>query len=137
MGLQPTLAPFISDMGERLADAHLAIARAGASTVTELGVAGRPAILIPYPYAMDDHQTANAKEVAGTGAGWSFAESQLTAEALAAKIAELASSPAMLRDAAARAAASSRPQAAAALADLVESVGGLAPAPSSSRETAA
>ncbi|MBI1210637.1 MAG: undecaprenyldiphospho-muramoylpentapeptide beta-N-acetylglucosaminyltransferase [Alphaproteobacteria bacterium] len=128
IGVRPTLAPFISDMGERLAAAHLVISRAGASTVTELEIVGRPALLIPYPYAMDDHQTANAGEIETSGAGWMLPEAGLTAEMLAAKITELANAPAMLSDAAAKAAGLGRPQAAAALADLVETVGGLKPA---------
>jgi len=128
IGVRPTLAPFISDMGDRLAAAHLVISRAGASTVTELEIVGRPALLIPYPYAMDDHQTANASEIAASGAGWSLPEAGLTAEMLAAKITELANAPAMLSDAAAKAAGLGRPQAASALADLVETVGGLKPA---------
>jgi UDP-N-acetylglucosamine--N-acetylmuramyl-(pentapeptide) pyrophosphoryl-undecaprenol N-acetylglucosamine transferase len=128
IGLQPTLAPFISDMGDRLAAAHLVISRAGASTVTELEIVGRPSLLIPYPFAMDDHQTANANEIAASGAGWMVAEAGLTAEILAGKITELANAPAMLSDAAAKAAGLGRPQAAVALADLVESVGGLKPA---------
>jgi UDP-N-acetylglucosamine--N-acetylmuramyl-(pentapeptide) pyrophosphoryl-undecaprenol N-acetylglucosamine transferase len=128
IGVRPTLAPFISDMGDRLAAAHLVISRAGASTVTELEIVGRPALLIPYPYAMDDHQSANASEIAASGAGWSLPEAGLTAEMLAAKITELANAPAMLSDAAAKAAGLGRPQAASALADLVETVGSLKPA---------
>ncbi len=129
IGLKPTLAPFITDMGQRLAAAHLVISRAGASTVTELEIVGRPALLIPYPHAMDDHQTANASEIAASGAGWMLPEAGLTAEILATKIKELADAPAMLSDAAAKAAGLGRPQAAAALADLVESVGGMSSTP--------
>lgn len=128
IGAKPTLAPFISDMGDRLAAAHLVISRAGASTVTELEIVGRPALLIPYPYAMDDHQTANASEIAASGAGWMLPEAGLTAETLAAKITELANAPAVLSDAAAKAAGLGRPRAAAALADLVETVGAFKPA---------
>ena len=134
--MEPVLAPFINDMGERLASAHLVISRAGASTVTELCNVGRPAILIPYPFAMDDHQTANAEEVAAAGAGWVLREAGLTAEILATKLVELAANPVMLSDAAAKAASLGRPNAAAALADLVESVGRLAPDQQSSRESA-
>jgi UDP-N-acetylglucosamine--N-acetylmuramyl-(pentapeptide) pyrophosphoryl-undecaprenol N-acetylglucosamine transferase len=129
VGVHPTLAPFIKDMGDKFAAAHLVISRAGASTVTELEIVGRPALLIPYPYAMDDHQTANANEIAASGAGWMLPEAGLTAEMLAAKITELANAPAVLSDAAAKAADLGRPRAAAALADLVETVGGLKPAP--------
>ena len=137
IGLRPTLVPFIGDMGEQLARAHLVISRAGASSVTELAIVGRPSLLIPYPHAMDDHQAANAGEIAAMGAGWMLAEAGLTAEILAAKINELASAPAMLSDAAAKAASLGRPRAAAALADLVESVGGLGTGPTTPRESAA
>jgi UDP-N-acetylglucosamine--N-acetylmuramyl-(pentapeptide) pyrophosphoryl-undecaprenol N-acetylglucosamine transferase len=125
MGVQPTLASFFGDMGARLAAAHLVIARAGASTVTELAAVGRPAILVPYPFAMDDHQTANAHEMADAGAAWAFAEKGLTADVLAEKIGELARNPALLEAAAAKALSLGRNDAAARLADLVEEVGGL------------
>ena len=59
-GIAAELSPFFPDVAEKLAAAHLVIARAGASTVAELAVAGRPAILVPLPGAIDDHQTANA-----------------------------------------------------------------------------
>lgn len=125
MGLTPALAPFFGDMGERLAAAHLVISRAGASTVTELCVAGRPAILVPYPFAMDDHQSANANEMMEAGAAWPFVEKRLTAEMLAEKIAELARNPTLLETAAAKALSLGQPNAAARLADLVDEVGGL------------
>ena len=58
---RPSCKPSSTDVPERLASAHLVICRSGASTVAELAAAGRPAILVPYPYATDDHQTANAR----------------------------------------------------------------------------
>lgn len=125
LGLRPTLASFFGDMGERLAAAHLVISRAGASTVTELAAVGRPAILIPYPHAMDDHQTANAREMAEAGAAWTFAEAALVADVLAAKITELAQNPVLLETAAAKALSLGRRDAASRLADLVEEVGKL------------
>ncbi|MBL9099073.1 MAG: undecaprenyldiphospho-muramoylpentapeptide beta-N-acetylglucosaminyltransferase [Alphaproteobacteria bacterium] len=125
IGLSPTLSSFFSDMGERLAAAHLVISRAGASTVTELAAVGRPSLLIPYPFAMDDHQSANAREMADAGAAWAFKEAGLSAETLAAKIIELAQSPVLLETAAAKALSLGRRDAAARLADLVEEVGGL------------
>ncbi len=67
-GVSCELAPFFSDMPERLHAAHLVIARAGASSVTELAAMGRPAILVPLAIAMDDHQTANAEAIANAGA---------------------------------------------------------------------
>ena len=66
-----------TDVPERLARAHLAICRAGASTVAELAAIGRPAVLIPYPYATDDHQTANARAFAEAGGGWVIAQPEL------------------------------------------------------------
>lgn len=125
MGVTPTLAAFFSDMGERLSVAQLVVSRAGASTVTELCAVGRPAILVPYPFAMDDHQSANAREMADAGAAWTFGEKGLTAEVLAEKIAELARNPALLEAAAAKALSLGRSDAAQRLADLVEDVGGL------------
>jgi UDP-N-acetylglucosamine--N-acetylmuramyl-(pentapeptide) pyrophosphoryl-undecaprenol N-acetylglucosamine transferase len=125
IGLQPTLAPFFSDMGERLAAAHLVISRAGASTVTELCAVGRPSILIPYPFAMDDHQSVNAGQLAADGAAWAFKEADLTADQLAAKVTELAQNPVLLEAAAAKALSLGRSDAASRLADLVDEVGGL------------
>ena len=112
-----------------VAAAHLVICRAGASTVTELCVVGRPAMLVPYPFAMDDHQSANAREMAEGGAAWAFVEKGLTAEMLAGQIAEVSRNPTLLEAAAAKALSLGRPNAAARLADLVEEVGGLRAAP--------
>lgn len=125
MGLQPTLASFFTDMGERLASAHLIISRAGASTVTELCAIGRPSILIPYPFAMDDHQSVNAAQLAHEGAAWAFKEADLTADQLAGKVTELAQNPVLLEAAAAKALSLGRSDAASRLADLVDQVGGL------------
>jgi UDP-N-acetylglucosamine--N-acetylmuramyl-(pentapeptide) pyrophosphoryl-undecaprenol N-acetylglucosamine transferase len=96
------------------------LVRAGASTVAEITVAGRPAIYVPYPHAADDHQRYNAEAVAAAGAGWAIAQPQLTADALAARLVELAHRPQELAHAAAAARAFGRPDAARALADLVE-----------------
>jgi UDP-N-acetylglucosamine--N-acetylmuramyl-(pentapeptide) pyrophosphoryl-undecaprenol N-acetylglucosamine transferase len=83
------LMPFFADLPARLGRADLVIARAGASTVAELLAAGRPAILIPYPYAADDHQTANALRLERAGAAVRIAERELTSHALAATLATL------------------------------------------------
>ncbi|MFQ5783294.1 MAG: undecaprenyldiphospho-muramoylpentapeptide beta-N-acetylglucosaminyltransferase [Alphaproteobacteria bacterium] len=114
------LAVFFNDMPARLAAAHLAIARAGASTVAELTAAGRPAILVPYPHAIDDHQSANARAVEAAAGGWLMPQTEFTPEALAARLATLFEAPGRLATAAAAARAASRPHAAALLADLVE-----------------
>ncbi|MFN4089984.1 MAG: undecaprenyldiphospho-muramoylpentapeptide beta-N-acetylglucosaminyltransferase [Alphaproteobacteria bacterium] len=117
-GVDAELASFFADMPERLAAAHLVIARAGASTVAELGAAGRPAILVPYPFAMDDHQSANARAVAD--AAWVRPQRDLAAADLARLLAELMDDPAALAARAAAATAHGRPDAARLLADLVE-----------------
>jgi UDP-N-acetylglucosamine--N-acetylmuramyl-(pentapeptide) pyrophosphoryl-undecaprenol N-acetylglucosamine transferase len=119
-GLQAELSPFFQDVAGKLAEAHLVIARAGASTVAELAVAGRPAILVPLPGAIDDHQTANARALAAAGGAWVIPQPGFTAETLAAKLTELASAPAALSAASAAARTQARSDAAARLADLVE-----------------
>ena len=115
-----TLAPFFADVAGLLAGAHLVIARAGASTVAELAVVGRPAVLVPLPGAIDDHQSANATALADTGGAWVMAQSGVTPATLAEKLAFLLGDPAGLEAAAGIAASAGRPDAAARLADLVE-----------------
>jgi UDP-N-acetylglucosamine--N-acetylmuramyl-(pentapeptide) pyrophosphoryl-undecaprenol N-acetylglucosamine transferase len=80
---------FFRDMPERLERAHLLICRAGASTIAELAAVGRPALLIPYPHAMDDHQSANARAFAEAGGGWVVPQKELSAKGLARRLAEL------------------------------------------------
>ena len=77
------LMTYIADMPAKLAEAHLVIARAGASTIAELTAAGRPAILVPLPIATDDHQTANAREMAKAGGARMIAQDEFTPETLA------------------------------------------------------
>ena len=119
-GIAAELAPFFADVANRLATAHLVIARAGASTVAELAVAGRPSVLVPLPAAIDDHQTANARALAQTGAAWLFRQDEFVPAALARRIATLAATPALLQTAAAAAASLGIAGAAHRLADLVE-----------------
>jgi len=122
------LMTYIEDMPEKLADAHLVIGRAGASTLAEITAAGRPAILIPYPSATDDHQTANARDIARAGGARTIPQPQFTPDVLARQIEALTSDPVALANAAGRALSVGRPHAARDLADLVERVGGgLAP----------
>lgn len=89
---------FFHNMPERYIAADIAICRSGASTIAELIHTGTPAIMIPFPGAAEDHQTYNAKVIEAKGAGWVFAQSEITPEALADKIIELAKSPALLAD---------------------------------------
>ena len=80
--IEADLARFFTDVPDRLAAAHLVIARAGASTVAELTCLGRPAILIPYPFATDDHQALNAQALEAAGAAMLAPQHSLTAERL-------------------------------------------------------
>lgn len=122
LGLAAETAPFFADLPERLARAGLVIARAGASTVAELAVVGRPAILVPYPAAADDHQTANAAGLAAAGAALLLPEAGLTAATLAGHVAAILADPARAAAMAGAARSLGRPDAAARLADLVETV---------------
>ena len=119
-GIRATLAPFFPAVAPLLAEAHLVIARAGASTVAELAAIGRPAVLVPLPAAIDDHQSANARALEAVGAAWPMPQPDATPAALAARLTALLGDPATLRRAAAAAAGLGRPDAAARLADLVE-----------------
>lgn len=119
-GIAHELAVYLEDLPERLLWTHLVIGRAGASTLAELSAAGRPAILVPLPIATDDHQTANARRFIAGGAGWLMAQPDFTAPSLAKRLQKLALEPQRLRAAAGAALALGRPQAASALADLVE-----------------
>ncbi|MEP6983770.1 MAG: undecaprenyldiphospho-muramoylpentapeptide beta-N-acetylglucosaminyltransferase [Sphingomicrobium sp.] len=128
LGIPAELMTYIEDMPSKLADAHLVIGRAGASTVAELSVAGRPAILIPFAAATDDHQTANARELVKAGGARAIAQGSFTPDVLARQIEALAMDPVALNNAAARALSVGRPHAARDLADLVERIGdGIAP----------
>jgi UDP-N-acetylglucosamine--N-acetylmuramyl-(pentapeptide) pyrophosphoryl-undecaprenol N-acetylglucosamine transferase len=118
-GIAAELSTFFADMPDRLAACHLAITRAGASTVAELGVAGRPAILVPYPFATDDHQTMNAEAFVRGGGGWVISQRILTPQFLAERISALLSRPDTLVRAAEAARREGRPDAAERFADLV------------------
>ena len=113
------LAAFFDDMPARLQSAHLVVARSGASTVAELAVSGRPALLIPYAAAMDDHQTANADALVDAGAAWRLSEADATPEKIANILLGLFDQPIRLSDAAQAALTVARPNAAEALADLI------------------
>jgi UDP-N-acetylglucosamine--N-acetylmuramyl-(pentapeptide) pyrophosphoryl-undecaprenol N-acetylglucosamine transferase len=123
LGIPADLATYIPDMPDKLAWSHLVIARAGASTIAELTAAGRPAILIPLPSATDDHQTANAREMAKAGGARMIAQRNFAPIELAKQMQKLGLDPAGLANAAARAKAVGRPNAASDLADLVERTG--------------
>jgi len=121
-GIDAQVSSFFSDMGPRLAACHLVIARAGASSVTELAVAGRPSILIPLKIAADDHQTANAEALTSVGAADAIAEGAFTVDALTALLQQRLSDPHDLSVRAAAARAAGKPDAAERLADLAEQI---------------
>lgn len=117
------LATYMADLPERLGWAHLVIARAGASTIAELTCAGRPAILVPLPSAMDNHQAYNVKEMVTAGGARSIAQSGFGPVELAKQIQKIALEPGALENAAKAAKSCGRPDAVRDLADLVESFG--------------
>jgi UDP-N-acetylglucosamine--N-acetylmuramyl-(pentapeptide) pyrophosphoryl-undecaprenol N-acetylglucosamine transferase len=119
-GIAAELAIFFADMADRLTRAHLVIARAGASTVAELAVAGRPSILVPLPGAIDDHQSANARALSDARGASVIAQPDFSPAALAERLTLLMAAPDMLAHAALAARRVARPDATARLADLVE-----------------
>ncbi len=82
-GVQAELTPFIDDTATAFAQADLVVCRAGASTVTELAAVGAAAVYVPFPFAVDDHQTTNAKFVVDAGGGWLVPQRELTPQGLA------------------------------------------------------
>ena len=118
------LGTYFENMAARLADAHLFIGRAGASTIAELTAVGRPAILVPLPIATDDHQAANTLEICKAGGARMIRQDRFTASELAKQILAIAQSPETLANAAHAAWNCGYPKAAKDLADLVESFGG-------------
>ena len=119
-GVDAEISPFFDDMAERMASAHLIISRSGASTVSEIAVIGRPAILMPFPHALDHDQAANAAALEAKGGARVVRQSELTPETLASMLRELVARPEELAAMAANAKATGKPNAARLLADLVE-----------------
>ena len=117
------LGTYFEDMASRLADSHLFIGRAGASTVAELTAVGRPAILVPLPIATDDHQAANTREICALGGARMIRQERFTAVELAKQIQAIAMNPETLATAAHAAWNCGYPGAVSDLADLVESFG--------------
>lgn len=120
--IQAEVAPFFRDIASRLGQAHLVIGRAGASTCSELAVAGVPSILIPLKIATDDHQRLNAKALVDAGAAMSILEDDLTVDRLSEAIQTMLEDGGALERRAAAARSVGIPDAAERLADLVESV---------------
>lgn len=119
LNIKAELSTFFSDVPDRLAGTHLLIGRAGASTVAEVTVVGRPAIMVPYPHAVDDHQTANAHAIDEMGGGWLMPEHAFTPDTLVERLNALFGYPTALESAAACSLATGRPDAAQTFADVV------------------
>lgn len=122
-GVSAELETFFADMPSRLAGAHLVVCRAGASSIAELGVIGRPAALVPLPHAIDNDQLRNAQSFASAGAGWVFPQNELNAEEFAKFLSGLMEDGQVLKRAAAAALNHGIPDAAARLADLTINLG--------------
>jgi UDP-N-acetylglucosamine--N-acetylmuramyl-(pentapeptide) pyrophosphoryl-undecaprenol N-acetylglucosamine transferase len=116
-GVAAECRAFITDMAAAYHDADLVIGRAGATTVAELAIAGKPAVFIPYPFAADNHQELNAREMAHKGAALMFRQSELTAATLADALAPLIDDPDRRRDMGVAMKALAKPGAAAAVID--------------------
>jgi UDP-N-acetylglucosamine--N-acetylmuramyl-(pentapeptide) pyrophosphoryl-undecaprenol N-acetylglucosamine transferase len=125
-GIAAEVETFFNDVPVRLARAHLVICRSGASTISELAASGRPALLVPYPHATDEHQAANARAVAEAGAGWVVPQSSLTPPFLSERLTDLLRDGASLTHAAAQARHFGRDDAAERLAALAIALAPLA-----------
>jgi UDP-N-acetylglucosamine--N-acetylmuramyl-(pentapeptide) pyrophosphoryl-undecaprenol N-acetylglucosamine transferase len=121
-GIEVEVAPFFRDLPDQMARCHLVIARSGASTIAELMTIGRPSVLVPYPHAMDDHQTVNARAIDNAGGAWLMPQTAFTPESLARRLETLLTLPACAARVAQVAHSLGRPDAASQLADAAESV---------------
>lgn len=121
-GVEAQVSEFIEDMAGAYAWADLIICRAGALTLAELTLVGLPAILVPYPYAVDDHQTRNAAVLADHGAGILLPQSELSPERLATCLSQLAQAPERLAEMAIKSRSLARADSAQAIVNLCEEV---------------
>jgi UDP-N-acetylglucosamine--N-acetylmuramyl-(pentapeptide) pyrophosphoryl-undecaprenol N-acetylglucosamine transferase len=121
-GIEVSATPFIDDMAGAYAEADLLVCRAGATTIAELTVCKKPAILVPFPFAADDHQTVNARSLVQAGAALLMQERDLTGEALAAELRALESDRPRLTRMARASGLLGRPEAAREIADVCVSL---------------
>lgn len=125
LGIESELKPFFNNMPELINDCHLTIGRAGAASIAEPTTAGRPAILVPLPHSMDDHQTHNAKALEKAGGGWHFPQKDFIPETLAKLLRTLLDKPEKLQIAATKAKNWGITNAASNLADAVINMAGI------------
>ena len=119
LGISSHLDTFFENVSQLMGLAHLVISRAGASSVAEVTAASRPSLLVPYPFAADDHQSANAKALENSGGGWHLSETNFTSEKLTDFLSSVLASPEQLEKVAKKAKAFSLPDAAIRLANVV------------------
>ncbi|MBT1156236.1 undecaprenyldiphospho-muramoylpentapeptide beta-N-acetylglucosaminyltransferase [Aminobacter anthyllidis] len=122
LGIAADVSPFFTDMAQRMAAAHLVISRSGASTVSEIAVIGRPALLVPYPYALDHDQAANAARLAAAGGGEVHPQATLSPERIAELVGGAMNDPGRLETMAAAARSVGKADATRLLADLAEAI---------------
>lgn len=134
-GIRGQVIPFTETMEDLYVQADVVLARAGATTMAELAAFALPSILVPYPYAADDHQTANARVFQEAGAAWTYPQSKLDQERLARRIADTVLQPERRRRMAAAAASLARPYAAAEVVDRLERLAGVRAAATPPRAT--
>lgn len=123
-GIDARVAPFFTNLPEIMANSQLVIGRAGASTIAELTVIGRPSILVPLPHALDNDQLQNAVTLAESGGAWCIEQKDLDADRLAFELQRLIGDPMLLLNAAGAARGQGRPDAVQRLADLVGELAG-------------
>lgn len=117
-----TIAAFFDNMPALLKESHLVICRGGASTITELEIIGRPAMIVPLPTAADNHQMENARQFCDDGAGWLINEKTFDVDKTAKRLQELLEAPETLKEAAQNAYKRSKPQAAQQVAELARNI---------------
>ncbi len=122
IGIEAEVSPFFGDLAARMAAAHMVISRSGASTVSEIGVIGRPALLVPYPYALDHDQAANAAALAAAGGAEVHVQATLSPQRIAELLGAAMREPDRLARMAEAAGSAGRPNAAQLLADLTEAI---------------
>ncbi len=132
-GIRGKVLPFCDEMERLYEQADVVLARAGATSIAEITAFALPSVLIPYPHAVDDHQTANGKVLHDAGAAWSLPQKNLEPERLAQRIADILLQPARRRRMAVAALGLAKPEAASEVVDRLEELAGLSNSKTSGR----
>lgn len=120
LNMQVEIAPFFNDLAKKMVEAHFIISRSGASTVSEISVIGRPALLIPYPHAIDNDQEKNAEYLVSCGGSLIYQQKALNAPLLASIIKDLIDNPKKILELAKKTKKAGKPEATQKLAELVD-----------------